>query len=358
MSRLVRRIFAVLAIILVALALVTLDVLSHFGVFRKLEPNFAGTCESLPLSGSAEDIQIDRNAGIAYLSVLDRRGQIEGRDVRGTVLNLAIDSRPYSTTPALIDAPPDFRPHGMSLYTAPDGSQHLFVLSHPPGAPHTVEVFLRNADGHFAHTETIHNPLLFSPNAIVAVGERQFYVANDSGARGKFERTTEILFRRALSNIAYYDGTTMRVVDDALGAGTGIAASADGGRVYLSEFSAHRVRTYSRDSATGDLDVLEAIDVYSAPDNLNVAEDGAIWVAAHPSELKVIQHFRNARKLAPTQVLRIAADPATSPRIGEVYLNDGSEISAGSVAAVAGNHLLIGAITDPKILICRLPGTP
>ena len=41
--------------------------------------------------------------------------------------------------------------------------------------------------------------------------------------------------------------------------------------------------------------------------------------------------------------------------VDEVYLNEGEEISAASVAARYGERLLIGAIRDTKMLDCTLP---
>ena len=44
------------------------------------------------------------------------------------------------------------------------------------------------------------------------------------------------------------------------------------------------------------------------------------------------------------------ADPAV---VEEIYLNRGTQISAGSGAVSYGNKLLIGSITDKKILVCE-----
>jgi arylesterase / paraoxonase len=355
MSRTVRRILASLALLVIILGVVTLFCLNRVGAFLRVAPHFAGTCEPLPLAGSAEDIRVDRDRGIAYLSALDRRSVQQGRDVPGTILRVDLESSPLRATSALVDAPTDFRPGGLSLYTSPEGIQRLFVLNNPARATHAIEIFTSNADGQFVHAETLHNPLLFSPRAIVAVGEHQFYVANDSGARSPFERFTEIALGRALATVAYFDGTTMRVVDDAVALASGIAASADGGRIYVSQAGARSVRIYSRDSTNGDLTPIEDVKVYSTPENLDIAEDAGIWVAAYPNLIAVMKHLRDARVRAPTQVLRIAPDPLAPRRLGEVYLESGDDLSAGSVAAVTSDGFVLGAPMDTKVLVCRLP---
>lgn len=349
-----KRRVAILLIVVALLAVLVFDALVKGGVFVKIAPHFAGTCQSVPLPGSAEDIQVDRAAGIAYLSVLDRRAVLAGQDVHGTILKVDLNAESLGAVAGVSNAPPDFRPHGLSLYTADDGSQRLFAISHPADKPHTVEIFERGADGLFAHLETIHNPLLVNPNAIVAVGPRQFYVANYSGRPRGMARFFEIYFRRALSEIVYFDGDAMRAVDEPIALGTGIAASADRGRIYVSEASARRLRVYARDSETGDLALVEYVDIKAAGDNVNVAEDGGIWIAAHPKPYRLLKHIQNPAIKAPTQILRVAADPQTEDRVTEVYLDDGDEISAGTVAAVLGQRLLIGSLTDHKILVCQI----
>jgi arylesterase / paraoxonase len=350
-----RRFVPVLLVVILLLAILVLEFLRHLGQFRDVTPHFAGTCKAVPLAGSAEDIQIDRSSATAYLSVLDRRAVHEGKDVTGTIVKVDLDSAHMTRTTAIEGTPPGFRPHGLSLYTDENGAQRLFAINHPADKPHTVEIFERDKDGIFHHAETIVNPWLVDPNAIIAVGARQFYVVNTFKSPPGIRRAFEFVFRLASAPIVYYDAKTMREVGEPVALGAGIAASADGGRVYVSESNAHRLRVYSRDSATGDLELFQNVNIYSAGDNVSVAEDGAIWVAAHPSVWQLLRHFRDPNEYSPTQILRIAEDPQTEDRIAEVYLNDGSEMSAGSVAAVLGKRMLIGSITEKKMLECTLP---
>ena len=62
-------------------------------------------------------------------------------------------------------------------------------------------------------------------------------------------------------------------------------------------------------------------------------------------------HFIMGSK-APSQVLRIDLGDK-EPRVEEVYLNAGQQISAGSGGTTYGNKLLIGSITARKLLICE-----
>lgn len=350
-----KRFVPVLLVIVLLVAIMVFELFRHLGAFRKIAPHFAGTCVAVPLDGSAEDILIDRGSQTAYLSVLDRRAVIAGQDATGTILKVDLDQKTLKPVAAIAEVPEGFRPHGLSLFTDSDDSQRLFVVNHPAGKPHTIEIFEREKKGSFQHAETVTNPWLLDPNAVVAVGPRQFYVVNMFGSPPGVRRALEFAFRLASASIVYYDGETMREVAEPVALGTGIAASADGGRVYVNEANAQRIRVYARDSASGDLELFQNVKIFSAGDNLRIAEDGAIWVAAHPRLSQLIRNLRDPKELAPTQVLRIAADPQTPDRLAEIYMNDGTEISAGSVAAVLGQRMLIGSLTEHKVLDCSLP---
>jgi hypothetical protein len=49
------------------------------------------------------------------------------------------------------------------------------------------------------------------------------------------------------------------------------------------------------------------------------------------------------------------SDPGSdSPRVEEVFLSRGADLSGSSVAAVYGDRLLVGAVLDDHILDCRM----
>lgn len=344
-----------LSVLLLAVLALVFEFLRHGGQFRTRSPHFAGTCTAIPLNASAEDIQIDRQRGIAYLSYLDRRGKVEGREVAGTVMLLDLGSAEPRPRAALLADPPQFQPHGMSLYVPPNGPRKLFAINHAPGGGEEVVIFEEGPTGAFAAVETIRDPLLTHPNAIVAVGSRSFYVANDSGARNGFERMQELLFRRGLATVVYYDGSTMGVAARGLNAASGIASNPDYTRLYVAETSGNRLAIFRRDVIDGSLEPLETIDLGSAPDNVNVDADGTVWIAAHAKLLALVRHFANAANPAPTQVFAFRPEAEGDARLTEVYFEPGAQLSAGSVAAVTGQQMLLGSITDRKVLLCKLP---
>ncbi|MFZ9904193.1 MAG: SMP-30/gluconolactonase/LRE family protein [Steroidobacteraceae bacterium] len=359
MSRLGRYVWPAVIILLV-IAGFFIDFMRFGGQFRELKPLPTTQCRSIELPGSAEDLQLDRSRGLAYLSVLDRRGLVEGRSVSGQIMRLDLNDAANQATSAAISLPPNFRPHGMSLYRMGDGAQRLFVISHPPDAPHTIEIFEQRSNGLFQPVDTILNELLVSPNAIVGVGPRQFYVANDKGAGGLLTRLRELLFRQGFSTITYFDGEQMRIVASGLKTATGMTMSPDGLKMYVAETLGRRVAVFDRNTSDGSLRLSEYITVDGAPDNLQVDPEGALWIAAHPKLLDLVRHFGDPDHPAPTRIIRYRTRPDAPlvddrVEIRDMFLDLGQAVSAGSVGTPFGGQLLIGSITEPKVLTCRLP---
>jgi arylesterase/paraoxonase len=352
--KILKRILAALGILILVGGVLTAVILGRGGAFKTLTPAFAGSCTALPLEGSGEDILVDHERGIAYLSLLDRKGLIGGKDVQGTVARVDLNRRPWAAENALASQPDKFRPHGMSLYIAPDGSRHLFVINHGQKRgvdPEAVEIFTESAPGEFTHRESVAAPELLSPNDLVAVGPRQFYVANDKVLGGGLAAGLQ-QFGVGASPLTWFDGRSARYVLDDIASGGGINRSADGRMLYVAETAGKRVRVLERNEA-GDVTERQRIAVDTSPDNIDVAPDGSLWVAGHANTLQLIQHFVSGAP-APTQVWRVAADGTSAPE--QIYLDDGSQMSAGSVGATYGQLLLLGSITERKIQICEMAG--
>jgi len=309
-------------------------------------PHFAGQCEVLELDGSAEDIQIDRERGIAYLSVIDRRALASGGATQGTISRLDLNKATIDAEPALIDPPGHFRPHGLSLFIDESGRRYLITINHPVDretGQDAVELFEEDETGRFRHVETFTDPLFENLNDLVAVGPRQFYAVNDTGASRD----------GSLTKLVYFDSGRATAVADDIDSGGGINVSADGSAIYVAETSGETIRVMSRNKEDGSLETVKRIPLGTAPDNIDVAEDGSLWIGAHSNILALVFHFMmNAD--APSQILRIEFDDAGEATIGEIYLNRGDQISASSVGVTVGNRLLIGSITAPKILMCEM----
>ena len=358
MKRLVRPVLTGLGVLVLVLLLLAIDVARFAGTFHAFNAGFAGHCSAIALGGSAEDVQVDRERGVAYLSILDRASGPPSAAITGSIMLLDLNLQEPAPRAALAYDPPNFHPHGLSLFKRPGEAPRLFAISHWPDGSHSVEI-TEQSGGAFFPRETLRDPAFTNPNAVVAVGPRQFYLVNSTGADTEAVRARQQLFRQGRGSLVYFDGRQTRVLEQGLGFPAGIAVSPDGSRLYVGEGLNKQLRIYRRDASDGGLSLDEIVPLQTAPDNINVDDDGVLWIAAHPKLFAFVAHARDPARRAPTQVLRFdprqpkPADGANDARLEQVYGDDGVAISAGSVAARWRDEFLIGAILDPKVLICK-----
>jgi arylesterase / paraoxonase len=343
-----RAIGIAIAVVLIATAVLVFDYLQHGGLFKRLKPHVAGACRVLPLGAVAQDIEIDRARGIAFFTY--------ARGRRGTIMLIDLDAPEPRPRAALSSEPQNFLPVSLSLYAPAGEPRRLFVLSAPDDTQRAIEIFEETATGSFAPLETIRDPRLAHANAIVAIGPRELYVAHDSGASNAFERLQERLFRRGLSAITYFDGDELRTVATGIKRANGIAVSNHGLWLYSGEADADRLRIFDRDSETGALEPRNIVPLGSAPEDVTLDEEGTVWIAAHPKLRTLREHLLNASEPSPTAIYRLRTSVIDrEDRVTIPFLDTGERLSAGSVAAVHGRRMLVGSLTEPKMLICELP---
>lgn len=345
--------FSVTALAVILIAAAGLALLWSFNHFRVVERDFAGNCA--PVSGvpGPEDIQIDPHARQAFISSYDRRRGEEG-GARGGVHVFSLDDilDAGAWTDRTRGSPAAFEPLGLYLYRQGQ-ERRLFVVN---AATNAIELFQIDANGDLNHLETFTERRLTSPNDIVAVGPRAFYVTNDvEPGRDSLLGRLHFLFRVGSGRVLYFDGVAWSSPAEGLRFANGVNVSADGARLYVAETAAGAVRIFDRRADTGGLRPIATVQTGAAVDNINVDRAGALWIGAHPKPLLLPRHTENATVRSPSQVLRIediagvVGDPET------VYLDDGGEISGSTTAARFGETLLIGALLEKKFLICTLP---
>ena len=93
-----------------------------------------------------------------------------------------------------------------------------------------------------------------------------------------------------------------------------------------------------------------------APDNIDVAEDGSVWVAGHPQVITLIKHFlTKGETTARSQVYVLPMDNGLLADPVDIFTSSGDDLSASSVAAEHNGKIYIGGVTPRKILVCE-PG--
>lgn len=352
-----RLIILLVTVITAVVIYLVFDILIPAGVFKDIRPHFNGSEQVLPLSWSGpEDICVDRSSEIVFISVDDRRANlVKPCSVPGAILLF----NPLADTPSFRNVTPvgmsDFHPHGLSLWRSPEGRVLLFAVNHlQQPAGHAVERFEWRNDS-LIHLEQIIDPeLMTSPNDVLAVDERRFYVTNDHRYPNPgWQRTLEDYLQQAISYVNYFDGKAMRQVATDIAYANGINRSPDGRRIYVAATTGRNMITYDVDSMDGSLKKISETDMGTGVDNIEVDEAGDLWIGCHPQLLKFVAHAADSSKKSPSQVLRLKPMPDGGFRAEEVYLNDGNAYSGSTVAIPVGDRLLVGSVFEQMLLICR-----
>lgn len=350
----------VLFVSIIIFGYLVFGILVPAGMFKTIEPHFAGNITSveLPVAGP-EDITIDQQTGLAFISVDDRRanrhnpGSIQGAIL---IMNLT-DSIPVirNVTPAILT---DFHPHGISLWKGAGDRTFLFAINHSQNNnEHVVERFEWRNDS-LVHLESIKDAkLMTSPNDVTAIGERSFYVSNDHGySEHGLDRTLEEYLQRAISYVNYFDGNSFKKVADNIAYANGINHSADYAKIFVASPTGGKVFIYNRDTITGALTLIDEIKVKTGVDNIELDESGALWIGCHPQLLKFVAHANDPANFSPSQIIKLTQDSFGKYQVEEVFLNDGSSYSGSTVAAVYKDKFLIGSVFEKAILVC-MPDT-
>lgn len=330
--------------------------LNAAGEFTSFTAGFAGTCK--PLGGviGPEDLQVDAKDGLVFVSATDRYAR-PGHPSRTDGLYTFSLDRPEAGFVKLSGTPRDFHPHGLSLYRGADGALTLMVVNHQASGDHAVEIFSVAVAAGAAKLMSrghIEGGELVSPNDLVAVGPEQFYVTNDFGSTTQLGRTLEGYLLLPRSNVLYFNGELFRPAITGLTGANGIAVSHDGTHLYVAETLGRAVLSYRRDPFGGTLQAEGSTSLPAAADNIDVAADGTLWVAAHPKIFALLDYAADRMKPSPSEIVRIPVDAGVPQAGTRIYADSGRQIGGASVGAVIGDRLFIGSPFDDKVLDCTL----
>ena len=279
------------------------------------------------------------------------RGHREGKDVHGALYLLDYQTDPpVSTNLTSHFEKKDFHPHGISFYhDLDDSTKWVFAVSHGDDG-HVIERF-QFTDSSLIHVESITHGKIASPNDLVAVGKRQFYFTNDHDQAGNIDRWKDYLLI-GTAQIGFYDGKDVEILHTGLGYSNGINISKDKKHLFVANSIDLNVVIYDRND--GHKKVGE-IPCGTGVDNIELDENGHLWIGSHPQSLKFVAHSKDAAERSPSQVLKIELNTTDFSKsiVEEVYLNDGNPLSASSVAAVDGDILMMGCVFDDGVGVTR-----
>ena len=326
-----------------------------FSVTRRFAAEIAGP----------EDFEVDLGSPAAprlIVSAFDRQ-----HDGRGGLHAIPLGENGPGAPELLLDrihgCP--LRPHGISLIRGEDGVLRLYAINHrreadakndcrlpraPDGRPllHTVERFAVGDDGGLLHEATLADPLLSSPNGIVATADGQLYVSNEINAHSTATKMLEFFRLRTTSGVIHYRTGRWRRVLTGPRYANGLAVHGD--RFYVAGSMDEVIDIHRRDPATGNIGArVERIRFASAVDNLSWGlgpggerDHTTLYTAGHPDRLRYMRYkFFDPQAPSPSEVYRIdlAASPARAERI---YYDDGRQLSGSSVAIFYEGDLYVG----------------
>jgi hypothetical protein len=316
------------------------------GVFRAVEYGFAGTCDAVQMPGIVRDIALDRERGIAYLSMLDADSG------NGTVMLLDLNLANPTPRAAMSRDPQGFRPVGIALQKQPGQPTRLVAVSKAEGGVPTLEIAEQDTSGAFVPKETLRGLAIGNPDRIVTMSPNAFLLSDHREPRGGMQRKLGLLLQMGSDAIVQSDGRETRAAKKDLAWVSGLALSADGSHLYATELLKRRLNVFRIDAGEPVLE--RGIALVSAPTGITVDADGVIWMTAQPKMLKFFAALDGTGESVPTQVFQLdPRRPDAKPE--QVFADDGAKISAGAAVARWRDELLIGARFDKKVLICKMP---
>jgi hypothetical protein len=355
-------------IITVSILAIVLLLLGGYVVFRVTttlsKENITETvelpgCIMIPGPVGPEDFEyLEKEHGLVVSSI--NRQALSDTTGKLYWIELGVPPEQQVAEPIDIAYPERFRPHGITFQRTETGGK-LFVISHPLTGEfrHTIEVFtLKSSAGSllWEHKQTLKDPLLSSPNDLVALQDGTLFIANDFEDIGGFAmQAITVLLERKQAPIVYYDGEQFHCVGANVisSPGIGYRQENEDEFLYQSDFmhkAVQKLRIRRTQNTIPTLELVETISLVGGPDNFTRDTENNLYVATHYSTGLIVEHGKNPAILSPTQIVRIRLN-------GEqhmIYANKGEEISAGSVGAVIGERLYIGQIQNEGILSCPM----
>ena len=324
------------------------------GEFKTITPHFDGSCDSIYGLEGPEDI-ILLNDTTAIISADPRRIKDKNTSFysyenknsyskQGSIFRYNINTRELYDLTSELEF--EFHPHGISIVES-DNNIYLNAVNHTSNGNSVISFSL--VDSRLVFIKEISSPLLVSPNDLVMINENQFYITNDHRNNNTMRKLVEDYLQLSTSNILFYDGNNFKISKNKLKYANGINISKDFKKLYVSETLGKRIRVYNRNILSNDIELVEIIKVNSGVDNIELDQNGNLWIGSHPKLFDFSRHAKDKNHLSPSQVIVISDH---SYKITEVFLSDGSDMSGSSVAAIYDKNLLIGSVFEDHFLHC------
>lgn len=344
--RLTKRILLVILVLFIAFVL---HILISTGFFRTIENQFEGTLVKKVSLPGAEDITLSYTDKFALISSTDRKAIPPKDEEHGGLYYMELESGNFELTPLTTAFAKSFAPHGISMIKK-DSTYKVMAVNHTPQG-HSIEVFTMDGEN-LIHEKSLTDPSMVSPNDVVLIDENRFYFTNDHGYTKGIGKFLEEYGGLALSNVVYFDGSNYREVASGIAYANGINFDPKRNLVYVASPRDFMVKVYSKNE-DGSLRFIEDIACGTGVDNIELDSEGNLWIGAHPNLIRFSQYAKGKKTIAPSEIIKINYRGKNDYSVKKIYVEDGSTMSASTVAAPFGNFILTGNVMDDGFLILK-----
>ncbi|KAF9991873.1 Serum paraoxonase/arylesterase 2 [Entomortierella chlamydospora] len=337
-------------------------------------------CEVVKGLETCEDIHIHHESGLAFTTCGHAESRKSWFPPIGTVNTSAenafkdifviydVKSGKYEVMDLIgLPADADRVFHGLDIYERSPTELTIFAVNHRRSGSVIEVLEYTIGDKAVQYKETIKHDLIITPNDIVALGPRSFYVSNDHRHKTGTMREIEETLRRPWSNVIFYSPENTFVAFDNVVSANGMAANKDRSLIILSAChggSVHVLRP--REDHTLEQQDHIKLDFYN--DNPSYEpETGDFFIGGHVQPLKMMHDIHTPGKpvAGPSKIVKLHKNPlaetsAAAPRylVSTVLVDNGQLISTGTVAAIDRKRgvMLVGTAFSEKGLVrCPVP---
>ncbi|MBN4070244.1 SMP-30/gluconolactonase/LRE family protein [Olleya sp. AH-315-F22] len=344
-----RLIKKILLFVLILLIVFVANIFISTGFFRAIENQFNGELVKTIAIPGAEDITVSVIDSFAIISSTDRGNFPPTEEEVGGLYFLDLKNDDFNIKPLTTNINKPFAPHGISMFKK-DSTYKVAAVNHTSKG-HSIEVFTLNGEK-LTLEKSLTDDSMISPNDIVLIDENRFYFTNDHYYIEGFGRLMEDYAGYSASNVIYFDGEDYTKVASRIAYANGINFDAKRNFLFVASPRKFLVKVYSANS-DGSLDFIEDIPCGTGVDNIEFDTEGNLWIGAHPNLLKFTAYAQGKEEFSPSEIIKIKYKGKNDYTIEKIYVNDGTEMSASTVAAPFGNLILTGNVMDDKFLILK-----
>jgi arylesterase/paraoxonase len=103
----------------------------------------------------------------------------------------------------------------------------------------------------------------------------------------------------------------------------------------------------------GGLTFVEDIATETGVDNIELDEEGNLWIGCHPNLLTFAAYASGKKPISPSEVITLSYPKEGAATVRSVWTDPGNQLSGASVAVPFGDYLFIGNVMDTKVLVLK-----